>query len=133
MRSSSTGDGWRARADIDCARAVEVADQAGEVDRDAAVGERLHLLTERLHRGLAEDLEGHALAHVRFAAAVERQRLGGVRQHVDEAGRDREAARFDHGLADGERTDLGDGVAVDGDVADERRRARCRRRRCRRE
>ncbi len=75
-------------------------DQAGDVDGDALVGERLHLLAERVHRGLADDLERDALAHVGLAAPVEGERLGGVRQHVDEAGRDRQAVRLDDGLAE---------------------------------
>ena len=55
-----------------------------------------HLVGERAHRrSLAEDLGRHALPDVALRAPILDQRLGGPRQHVDEAGRDREAGGVD--------------------------------------
>ena len=46
----------------------------------------LHRVVERPHRAaLAEDLRGHALPDLALRAAVDEQRLGRPRQHVDEA------------------------------------------------
>ena len=59
----------------------------------------LHRVVQRAHRAaFAEDLRGHALTDLALRAAVDEQRLGRPRQHVDEARRDREARGVDRSL-----------------------------------
>ncbi len=84
----------------------------------------VHVVAERPHRALAEHLERDALAQLALRAAVLDQRLLRVRQHVDEAGRDREPGRIDLALAVrvAEVAHGRDPVAVDRDVPDPRRR-----------
>ena len=83
---------------------------------------------ERAHRrAFAEDLGRHALADVALRAAVDEQRLGGPGQHVDEAGRDGQAASRrprSRPRAPREVADRGDAVAADADVGPTRRAAR---------
>ena len=55
----------------------------------------LHLCVHRPHRDLAHDLERDTLAQVAQRAAIDQQRLFGMREHVDEAGRDCTAVRID--------------------------------------
>jgi hypothetical protein len=86
----------------------------------------LHRVGERPHRrALAEDLRRHALADLALRAAVDQQRFRRPRQHVDEAGRHRQAARVHHHVA-WQRRHLPDRfhpVATDRDVGDAARRA----------
>ena len=86
----------------------------------------LHRVVQRAHRlALADHLERDALADVALGAAVVDERLVGPAQHVDEAGRDGQARGVDlRGAAAGAHVaDRRDAVAVDRDVADDRRRA----------
>ena len=119
------------------------ADVGGDVLRDALLLEVLEVLRERrpgdvvlqvalvglhlpLHRvregphrrALAEDLRRHALPDLALRAPVDEQRLGRPGEHVDEAGRDREAAGVDHHVArqGGHGADRLHAVAADGDV-----------------
>ena len=85
---------------------------------------QLHGVVEGTHRAaLAEHLQRDALPDVAFAAAVHDQRLVGPAQHVDEAGRHRQAASVDLQLPSRatEIAHRGKAVAVDGEIADDRR------------
>jgi len=78
-----------------------------------------HRIGERAHRvSFAEDLERHALSHVALRAAVRDQRWDRPREHVDEAGRDREAGDVNLALpAIADRGhDRGDQIGIDRDV-----------------
>ncbi len=79
----------------------------------------LHLFSEGPHRvSLAHDLRRHALPDLSLRASVREERLGGPRQHVDEAGGDGQAARVDRRARAGARevADGGDPIAADPDV-----------------
>ena len=125
-------------------RAVDRTDERGDVHRHALLLEQRQVLAERrpfdrvldvallgeqllLHRrrerahgeALAHDLQRHALAQLALSAAVDEQRLGRPRQHVDEAGRHGLARRVDLAprAARRLRTHVGDAVTLDRDLA----------------
>jgi hypothetical protein len=74
---------------------------------------------------LAEHLQRHALADAALGPSVLDERLVGPREHVDEAGRDGQATRFDHGrgFLAGESADGHDAIAADAHVGHEGRPA----------
>ncbi len=79
----------------------------------------LHRVVERPHRrALAENLGRHALANFTLGTAVDEQRLGRPRQHVDETRRDRHAGGVDRGCraGGGKVADRRDAVAADAHV-----------------
>src|SRR5206468_10464629 len=83
----------------------------------------LKAIVERTERPtFPEDLEGHALTDVRLRTAVREERIDRPGQHVDEPRRDGEPARVDllRALAL-HRADRGDAIAIDREVATDRR------------
>ncbi len=92
----------RARAQI-VAKELDLARQHG-CDREAA---------------MADDLGGHALAHLALGLGIDRQREVGMGLDVDEARRHREAFGVDHlgGVACELHADGGDAAVADRDVA----------------
>ena len=91
----------------------------------------LRLARREPDAAVADHDRGHAVQVRRRAEGIPRDLRVEVGVDVDEAGCDQPAARIDL-LAPRavDRPDRGDAIAVDGDVALERRRARCRRRWC---
>src|SRR6185503_16264821 len=84
---------------------------------------RLHVADRRLARrrrraALAGDLGGDALTDLRLGRWIDEQRVLGLAEHVDEAGRDELAARLDAATRTGARevANGGDLVAADADV-----------------
>ena len=126
------------------------ADERRDVRRDAAPDERLqrlierrpgdvvldvallleplllHALVQRTERpALAKDLERHALAYVRLRSPIREERVRRPRQHVDEARRDGHPGGVElASTAGAHAADRRDAVALDGDVARARGRAR---------
>ncbi len=106
---------------------VQVLPESGPVDRVVNVGlalprVALHLRSQRPHRVLAEHLERHSLAQIAQRPAVRDEGLFRVRQHVDEPGRHRLAARLEAlGRRPGSmRSHVDDAIAPQGYVAHER-------------
>ena len=88
-----------------------------------SIAELLHVGVQRSHRpALAHHLQRHALANVALGPRVDDEGLGRPAEHVDEAGRDRQAVRVDllRGAAGAARSHVDDLVALDRDVADHR-------------
>src|SRR5882672_5794354 len=85
-----------------------------------------HRLVQRSHGlALAHDLERYSLMNVALRTAVVNQGFGRPAQHVDETGRNGEAfgVNFRFAASVGQLADGSDGVAIDREVADERRLA----------
>src|SRR5882724_1662110 len=79
----------------------------------------LHLVAERAHRSLAEDLGGHTLAKLALRAPVRDQGTLGVREHVDEARSYSQPGRIDDRRSSNgfEIADRSNSVAFDSDVS----------------
>ncbi len=86
-----------------------------------------HPIIQRTHRpAFAHDLGRNALANFALRTAILDQRFGRPREHVDEAGRDGQALRVDHGrrLVRRKSPQPHDPIAAKGNVGNARLFAR---------
>src|SRR6185312_15702879 len=81
------------------------------------------LRAERTHGVLSQHFQSYPLAQVAQRAPIYEQRFLGMREHIDEAGRYCPAVRLDllPGTSWRVRSDIGDPIATDRNVADKRR------------
>ena len=128
---AGTDEGGEVRRHAAALHAFQILAQGGPVDVvvhiDLLAREfLLHRRVQRAHGHLAHHFERHALAQIAECAAVDEKGFFRVRQHVDEARRNRLAVRIDFraALAGRVLADIDDAIALNRDIADIRLRAR---------
>ena len=113
---------WRGhwRFSIVDAYGAMIPPRAGEYQLGPLVGQQLcphHLAQRTFGTALAKYFQGHALAYISLATAIDNQRFRGPTEHVNKTGSDGETGGIDNRAGIGcEITDGDDAIAHDGDV-----------------